>query len=244
MSKKINRPKTLPLAVLITRDFTLKAAWENLFKIFGRKHYTLVTLNELDLNKLGDLSTQPGLIIFSFPRREDNHISVLMELRECKQKFPSADITLLADKMSDYAFSRAYYHDKYHLVSLRQSLDALWSQIAAIMNKKHTQYVSPSFNEVVMRIHKPSALSTREAEVFYLSGLGHSVQFIGQYQNRSIQTISTLKRRAMMKLNMHHIIDIFHLMESDDINELKIHFNIYTYNKKIKSINPSLPKAS
>lgn len=220
MEKNSDTLKSTRTVVLITNDCIMKKAWEALFTIYGQSVDRFLTCSEISPASLLSLSYNPDLIILSFPRRYDNHLLMLRALRECKEYYPSAQFALLADKMSDYAFSRAFYNDKFHLISTQQSLDALWMQISSIAKRKQEQFVSPSFYSHFIRIHKPCHLSKREAEIIYLSGMGYSVHFIAQYQNRSVQTISTLKRRAMMKLNMHHILDIYHLIESKDFNDM------------------------
>ncbi len=181
-----------------------------------------------DLNLVATATTISGLfqqlhtsecdvLICDYSFEDDEEPDGMLLLERIRRLYPSLNIILLTSHDDLMIVRRALQLGVAGFLSkVSEELSILPEVIRRVQNGERYLDASTSklmidnmiANQTSRQTRVPTELTSRELEVLRLFSRGMSVTEISQYTSRSIKTISTQKKRAMIKLGASNDVEL------------------------------------
>ncbi|MBL0541960.1 response regulator [Aeromonas sp. 25-248] len=153
------------------------------------------------------------LLITDFSMPGDKRCDGLAMIQQLRREYPELPIIVLTQIHNAGILQSLIQSGVSGIILKKAVLNELTDAIRQIKTGRH--YIGNSVNTVLAEaglLHQPPAvqLTPRENEVVRLLASGMSVTQVAEYLNRSVKTISTQKKSAMLRLGLQSDSALFH----------------------------------
>lgn len=153
------------------------------------------------------------LLITDFSMPGDERCDGLTMIQQLRREYPELPIIVLTQIHNAGILQSLAQSGVRGIILKKAVLNELTDAIRQIKTGRH--YIGNSVNTVLAEaglLHQPPAvqLTPRENEVVRLLASGMSVTQVAEYLNRSVKTISTQKKSAMLRLGLQSDSALFH----------------------------------